>query len=212
MSDERKAQRPLDPDFPGEERLSHLYREGSGELPPANLDAVILDAARQAVHSRPRRIYFFPSRKWVVPLSLAAALWVTFEIVTMRRTELTSYRLNAPSAPMPPPESFSLEPQRTERLTDAPPPLVMAPTPREENMVVRDRSAQLQKKEAPQEQDRERNTPETETRRGIAPASPTRRLQATKSPVHQMLPGEREKAEEKTDTAADTAGLQADTA
>ena len=45
MSDERKDQRSLDSDFPGEEQLSRLYREGSEELPPANLDAVVLDAA-----------------------------------------------------------------------------------------------------------------------------------------------------------------------
>jgi hypothetical protein len=107
MSDERKDRHPLDSDFPGEERLSRLYREGNGDLPPANLDAVILDAARQAVQSRPRRVYFFPSRKWVVPLSLAAALWVTLEVVKMQRTEITNLRLNAPS-------SFVLQPKSTE--------------------------------------------------------------------------------------------------
>lgn len=81
MSNERKEHRPLDANFPGEDQLSRLYREGSEALPPAHLDAVILDAARRAVHERPRCISFLPSRKWVVPLSLAAALLITLGLV-----------------------------------------------------------------------------------------------------------------------------------
>ena len=101
MSDERRGRHHPEERFPEEEHLSRLYREGSGDLPPANLDAVILDTARQAVRSRPRRLYFLPSRKWMVPLSLAAALWVTVEVVLLRQNEIAEqpkFSVTAPSS------------------------------------------------------------------------------------------------------------------
>jgi hypothetical protein len=102
MSDERKEQRPFDSDFPGEGQLTRLYREGSTETPPAHLDAAILAAARQAVRSRPRQGYFFSSRKWVVPLSLAAALLVSLGLVRSLRQEAAIPQPLGSSAPILP--------------------------------------------------------------------------------------------------------------
>jgi hypothetical protein len=103
MSEERKEQRPLDSRLPGEEDLSALYQQTEKDVPPPSLDATVLDAARQAVRSRSRRIYFFPSRKWIVPLSLAAALWVAIEIVWLRQPEIArspQLRFSAPPSPL----------------------------------------------------------------------------------------------------------------
>ena len=107
MSEERKEQRPLDDRLSGEEDLSVLYQQTEKELPPPNLDVTVLDAARQAVRFRPRRVYFFPSRTWVVPLSLAAALVVSLGVTQLLRREIaalpvSSLLLSAPaSSPAP---------------------------------------------------------------------------------------------------------------
>jgi len=78
-----------------------LYQETSTVMPPPGLDAAILDAARQATHQKPRRVYFLALRKWTVPLSLAAALVVTIGVVRSLRHEMASPALVAqtPAAP-----------------------------------------------------------------------------------------------------------------
>jgi hypothetical protein len=212
MSDARKEQRPLDSDFPGEEQLSRLYQEGSEDLPPVNLDAVILDAARQAVHARPRRVYFFPSRKWVVPLSLAAALWVTLAVVRMQRTEITSLRLNAPSSSVSQPESSAVTPQRADELTDKPLLPSFAPAPSEEKALTRRKLTEPQAKQALRARDREHDALDEGTARGLAPLPPSFRMQAVQPSANQTPRDERETAEEKTDTVADVGGGQAETA
>jgi len=87
MNDEKRNHPP--DLLAGEERLSQMYKEASKEVPPRGLDATILDAARQAAQRKPRRLYFLTSRKWAVPLSLAAAFVVTIGVVRSLRHEIT---------------------------------------------------------------------------------------------------------------------------
>jgi hypothetical protein len=90
MNDEKRPHPPLTDRLPGEERLSRLYQETTSEGPPPGLDMTVLDAARQAVRQKPRRVYFPASRKWTVPLSLAAAFVVTIGIARSLRHEMES--------------------------------------------------------------------------------------------------------------------------
>lgn len=82
MSDERRKQRSTDEPIPGEAHLSSFYEQTKEELPSASLDMAVLTAARRAVEPAPRasRVYFLPPRKWVIPLSLAAALLVVIGV------------------------------------------------------------------------------------------------------------------------------------
>ncbi|HXG22321.1 MAG TPA: hypothetical protein VNN62_25035 [Methylomirabilota bacterium] len=84
MSDERGNRPPVDEQIPGEVRLSRVYRQAEEERPPTHLDALVLTAARKAVRTPARKIWLFPTRKWSIPLALAAALVVTFQVVMMR--------------------------------------------------------------------------------------------------------------------------------
>lgn len=210
MSDEHKEPRSLDTNFPGEEQLSRLYREGSTELPPTKLDAAILNDAQQAVRSQPRRLLFLPSRKWIVPLSLAAALWVTLELVLQERTEMTSQHFQALSPSAPQPESSDAIPQQEEQLTEAPSPLAVAPVPLEEKMLAQHKPAELQTRQVPQAREQKHEAREARTRRGIAPASPESRMQPTKPPTTWMVQSKREMEKKETDVTADAAGLQTD--
>lgn len=105
MNDTKRPQ-PLIPDLLlEEERLSRLYQQTPMELPPAGVDAAILDAARQATRRKPRRVYFLASRKWTVPLSLAAALVITIGVVRSLRQEMTSPTVVATPLAAPPSSS-----------------------------------------------------------------------------------------------------------
>ena len=90
MNDEKRPHPPLTDRLPGEERLSRLYQETTSEGPSPGLDVTVLDAARRAARQKPRRVHFLTSRKWAVPLSLAAALVVTVGIVRSLRHEMES--------------------------------------------------------------------------------------------------------------------------
>src|ERR1051325_10103461 len=84
MSDKRREQHPGDEPLQEEEELlARLYQQTKDEEPPSHLDDAVLAIARRAAQPSSRRLSFLPSRKWAVPLSLAAALWVTIEIVAM---------------------------------------------------------------------------------------------------------------------------------
>lgn len=208
MSDERKDRHSLDAEFPGEDQLSRLYRDGSNDLPPADLDAVILDAARQAVHARPRRVYSFPSRKWLVPLSLAAALWVTLEFVLERQTEMRNPRLSAPSSSTLQLQDSDVKPQEADELVSIPPPAPLAPMPLEEKKLTQRKPLEPQAKQALQARERIPEAHETRSRRGIGPLSPAPRMQAAQ-PLRQLPRGQRESAAEEADTAAEAMEFQA---
>jgi hypothetical protein len=101
MNDEKRPQPLMTDRLLGEERLARLYQETTTEMPPPGLDAAILDAARQATRQKPRRVFFLASRKWTVPLSLAAALVMTIGVVRSLRHQMESPVTVAP-APVAP--------------------------------------------------------------------------------------------------------------
>jgi hypothetical protein len=64
-------------------KLSARYRELGSEEPPPALDAAILAAAHRAVASRPRSA----SRRWMLPVSLAAVLVLSVSITLQVQRE-----------------------------------------------------------------------------------------------------------------------------
>lgn len=123
MNDEKRNHPP--DLLAGEEHLSQLYQETSKEVPPPGLDVTILDAARQAAHRKPRRVYFLASRKWAVPLSLAAAFVVTIGVVRSLRHEiaLPVSLTRAPAEPQssiaPPLDDWAKPQQQEQELSQA---------------------------------------------------------------------------------------------
>ncbi len=101
MNDEKRPHPPTTDLLPGEEHLSRFYQKTATEMPPPGLDAAILDATRQATRQKPRRVFFLASRKWTVPLSLAAALVVTIGVTRSLRHQMESPVTVAP-APVAP--------------------------------------------------------------------------------------------------------------
>ena len=89
----RREREPSIPDrLPGEQELSRLYQQTPDERPPAALDAAILAEARRATRPRLRLLQGGKSlsqlsRRWAIPLSLAAALLVTIGVVRYLQDE-----------------------------------------------------------------------------------------------------------------------------
>jgi len=109
MSDDRRERRPGDGPFQEEEPIARLYQQTKEEAPPSHLDAAVLTAARRAVEPTPRasRAYFLLSRKWAVPLSLAAALLVSLGVVREFHKDIASPVLStSPSSSPALPESI----------------------------------------------------------------------------------------------------------
>lgn len=73
-----------DPDLERDPQLAALYRAGTNTQPPAHLDDAIRAAARREVAAGPRRS---GSRRWAVPVSLAAVLVLSVSVVTMMREQ-----------------------------------------------------------------------------------------------------------------------------
>ena len=90
----RREREPIIPDrLPGEQELSRLYQQTPDEHPPAALDAAILAEARRATRPRLRLLKGGKSlsqlsRRWAIPMSLAAALLVTIGVVSYLRDEV----------------------------------------------------------------------------------------------------------------------------
>lgn len=72
------------PDMEHDPQLAALYRAGINAEPPAHLDDAIRAAARREVAAGPRRS---GSRRWAVPVSLAAVLVLSVSVVTMMREQ-----------------------------------------------------------------------------------------------------------------------------
>ena len=72
------------PDMENDPQLAALYRAGADAEPPAHLDDAIRAAARREVVAGPRRA---GSRRWAVPVSLAAVLVLSVSVVTMMREQ-----------------------------------------------------------------------------------------------------------------------------
>jgi hypothetical protein len=124
MSDDRRKRQRLEDVFPGEEHLARLYEQAKDEAPPPALDAAVLAEALRALESPPRiaRVSFFPSRKWAVPLALAA----TFLFFVS--TQMTPNFLREARAPHPTALSSLEKPtKQDDSAPQATPPRVQAP-------------------------------------------------------------------------------------
>lgn len=82
MTDPTKKDAELDEYLAGDSELSRAYREASGELPPAHLDARILSEARRADAPAPATPGAFSGR-WMVPASLAVIVLAVSVVVLL---------------------------------------------------------------------------------------------------------------------------------
>ena len=91
---------------PEDDKVAEHYRAVGREEPPPELDARILDAARRAATSRPRR------RRWVLPASIAAVIVLSVSValqVQRERSDMADQlgapaeagKAAAPAAPAP---------------------------------------------------------------------------------------------------------------
>lgn len=79
----RKPDHPKHDDrLPGEAGIGRVYRAGGGDMPPAALDARILDQARAAVQSPRTR-----ATRWALPLSTAAVVVLAVGVVLLMTKE-----------------------------------------------------------------------------------------------------------------------------
>ncbi len=80
---------------PGD-KLARRYRELAREEPPASLDASILAASRRALGAKPSA-----SRRWAVPLSIAAVLVLAFGVTLEMQREAPDVAYSPPQPPVP---------------------------------------------------------------------------------------------------------------
>src|ERR1700716_2502336 len=80
---------------PGD-KLARRYRELAREEPPASLDAPILAASRRAVAAKPSG-----SRRWAVPVSIAAVLVLAFGVTLQMQREAPDVAYSPPQIPAP---------------------------------------------------------------------------------------------------------------
>jgi hypothetical protein len=100
-----EAKDPLLDDYlAGNSELSRRYREAATESSPAGLDEQILRAARRELRPRPRR--------WMLPLSMAAAVLLSMSVILRLPQESI--------APEPPQQSAAAPTMAALPATDAP--------------------------------------------------------------------------------------------
>ncbi len=97
------GERP-DIDVARDGKLTALYREAAGDLPPPALDAAILAAAHREVAARPRPAGFSFARAWRGPLSVAAVVVLSVSLVMLMREEAPDL-VAPPRADTPPTEA-----------------------------------------------------------------------------------------------------------
>lgn len=85
-------------DLPQDEQVSQAYQTLDKETTPAALDENILAAARREVGSRPQKVSF--SRRWAIPVSIAAVIVLSVSLFTMQQIPTP---LETTSAPKPEP-------------------------------------------------------------------------------------------------------------
>jgi len=73
----------------GGSKLTRAWREAGDEEPGADLDEVIIEAARREVRKGPKVAYSPFSRSWGVPLALAAVLVVSVTVTLVMHEEAT---------------------------------------------------------------------------------------------------------------------------
>lgn len=79
-------------ELPQDEQVSQAYQSLGKETTPTALDEHILAAARREVSSRPHKVSF--SRRWAVPVSIAAVIVLSVSLFTMHQVRI-------PMAPAP---------------------------------------------------------------------------------------------------------------
>jgi hypothetical protein len=99
-----------------DDKIARRYRELAREEPPAALDAAILAASRRAVAARPSA-----SRRWAVPVSIAAVLVLAFGVTLQMQREEPEVAYSLPEKPTvkAPPQS-PLEFRRESKEAAAP--------------------------------------------------------------------------------------------
>lgn len=83
-------------DLPQDELVSQAYQALDKETTPAALDEHILAAARREVGSRPQKISF--SRRWAVPISVAAVIVLSVSLFTMQQVPVPLVTAPAPES------------------------------------------------------------------------------------------------------------------
>lgn len=86
---------------PHDEQVSQAYQSLGKETTPTALDEHILAAARREVNSRPQQTSF--SRRWAVPVSVAAVIVLSVSLFTMHQVptpmETAPATIDSPAAP-----------------------------------------------------------------------------------------------------------------
>ena len=84
-----------DKELPQDEHVSQAYQSLGKETTPAALDKHILAAARREVNSRPQQVSF--SRRWAVPVSVAAVIVLSVSLFTMHQVPTPMETAPAPA-------------------------------------------------------------------------------------------------------------------
>ena len=97
-------------DLPQDKQISQAYQSLDKETTPPALDEHLLAAARREVRSRPQQVSF--SRRWAVPISVAAVIVLSVSLFTMQQTPLP---VTPASAPAPASIGVPAEPRMEEQ-------------------------------------------------------------------------------------------------
>lgn len=105
-------------DLPQDEQISQAYQALDKDTTPAALDEHILAAARREAGSRPQKVSF--SRRWAMPVSVAAVIVLSVSLFTMQQLPIPME-----TAPTPESEQATIAPysvplmEEQEARTDA---------------------------------------------------------------------------------------------
>ena len=92
-------------DLPQDKQISRAYQALDKETTPTALDDRILAAARREVGSRPQKVSF--SRRWAIPVSVAAVIVLSVSLFTMQQVPMP---LETTPAPASKPETTTISP------------------------------------------------------------------------------------------------------
>lgn len=95
-------------DLPQDKQISQAYQAMDKETTPSALDEHILAAARREVGSRPQKVSF--SRRWAIPVSVAAVIVLSVSLFTMQQVPMP---LETAPAPASKPEANTTSPFST---------------------------------------------------------------------------------------------------
>jgi len=98
-------------DLPQDEQVSQAYQALDKDTMPAALDERILAAARREVGSRPQKVSF--SRRWAIPVSVAAVIVLSVSLFTMQQIPMP-----LETTPAPKPEPATSVPYSVPRMEE----------------------------------------------------------------------------------------------